>query len=236
MSEWAPKRFWKSARVTDADGAGFAVWLDQRALKTPGRSDLVLPTRTLAELVAAEWDAQADTVNPWTMPMTRMANSAIDRIAARREEVVAYVAGYGETDLLCYRASGPAALVEAQTAAWDPILDWASKAFGARLVLAEGVMPVPQDDEALGRLRDEVAAHDDFCLMGLHELVSLTGSLVLGLAADRNLFPPDRIWDLSRIDENWQIAQWGEDAEAADVASSKREHFLAAHRFSQAAR
>jgi len=235
MSDWAPKRFWTVTNVRPVEN-GFEIALDDRVLTTPGRTPLVLPTDAMAQLVAAEWEAQIEKVDPTAMPFTRMANSAIDRIGAQRPDVVDYIVGYAETDLLCYRAKGPAALIERQRVAWDPMLDWASEVFGARLIPTEGIMPIAQDQGALAKLSQEVEHHDDFGLMGLHDLVSLTGSLILGLAAARNVADAKDIWTLSLLDENWQIEQWGEDLEAANVASRKAKAFLAAHRFFHSAR
>lgn len=165
------------------------------------------------------------------MPMTRMANSAIDRIGAKRDEVIDYIAEYGATDLVCYRAESPEALAARQAAVWDPYLDWAHETLAARLLPTAGIMPVAQSTAALSALRDAVAAHDRFELMGLHDLVALTGSLVLGLAASRGHRAPGEIWADSRIDEVWQIEQWGEDEEAAQASEIKRLAFLDAHRF-----
>jgi len=236
MADWAPKRFWDTAHIVEDGRGGHGVRLDARPLRTPNKTELTLPTRALAELVAAEWEAQGEHLDPATMPMTRMANSALDRIPAQREAVIDYIAGYGGTDLLCYRADHPEALIERQRAGWDPMLDWLAEAHGARLRPTRGIMPVDQPPAALAALRAAVAAHDDFEMMGLHELVSLTGSLVLALAATDRDRDAESIWALSRIDEEWQIEQWGEDEEAADVASTKRNAFLAAHRFFHAAR
>lgn len=236
MSDWAPKRFWRATRVEQVDGQGHQVLLDDRPLRTPGKAPLILPTAELANLLAQEWDAQTEMVDPATMPMTRMANSAIDRIGAQRDDVIGYIAGYGDTDLLCYRADHPEALIERQRQGWDPMLDWAELTYGARLRPTRGIMPIDQPPEALAVLRAAVEAWDDFGLMGLHDLVSLTGSLVLGLAATHRDQAPHDIWAVSRIDELWQIAQWGHDEEAADVASRKEAAFLAAHRFFHAAR
>ncbi|KEO52765.1 ATP12 family chaperone protein [Thioclava pacifica] len=222
MSEWAAKRFWKETSVTEAEG-GFGVALDGRAVKTPAKAPLVVPTRALAEAIAAEWDAQEDKIAPHTMPVTRSANAAIDKVTHQHDEVVTHVAEYGETDLLCYRADKPAELVALQAEKWDPLLDWAAQTYGLRLTVTAGVLPVAQSQDALARLRAEVAACDPFALAALHDLVGITGSLVLGLAVARGRLTALEAWELSRLDEDWQIAQWGEDEEAAEIASLKRE-------------
>lgn len=222
MSEWAAKRFWKETSVTDHP-EGFGVALDGRAVKTPAKAPLVVPTRALAEAIAAEWEAQEGQIAPHTMPVTRSANAAIDKVAHQHDEVVEHVAEYGGTDLLCYRADNPAELVALQAEKWDPLLDWASETFGVRLAVTAGVLPVAQSEDALSRLRSEVAACDAFALAALHDLVGITGSLVLGLAVARGRLTAVEAWDLSRLDEDWQISQWGEDEEAAEIASLKRE-------------
>lgn len=234
MAEWAPKRFWTTAATVARDG-GHGILLDDRAVRTPGRRELLVPTEALATAIAAEWNAQGDVLVPASMPMTRMANTAIDRVADRHAEVAAYVAGYGATDLLCYRAEGPGQLAARQAAAWDPLLDWTADAFGARLFPTEGVMPIAQQPVALARLQRAVADFDAFGLTGLHDLVTLSGSLVLGLAVARGHLGPEDAWERSRIEEDWQIEQWGHDEEADIAAGNRRDAFLAADRFIQSA-
>lgn len=222
MSEWAAKRFWKEASVTELP-EGFGVALDGRPVKTPAKAPLVVPTRALAEAIAAEWDAQEGSIKPQTMPTTRSANAAIDKVAAQKDEVVAMIAEFGGTDLLCYRAEGPEELVERQAALWDPLLEWAAQELEAPLEVTVGVLPVAQPEASLSRLHAHVAALDPFALAALHDLVSISGSLVLGLAVARGKVPVEDAWVISRLDEDWQIAQWGEDEEAAEIASLKRE-------------
>jgi len=230
MSEWKAKRFWKEARVTEAPG-GFGVTLDDRPVKTPAKSALVLPTRAMARAVAAEWDAQEDEIRPTTMPVTRAANAAIDKVAHQRVEVAAMLAEYGDSDLLCYRADSPAELARRQGAAWDPLLDWADATFGARLVPVLGVVHAPQDARALRRLAREVHAMDPFRLTAFHDLVGLSGSLVIGLAAVRGARNIGTLWQLSRVDETWQEEHWGIDEEARAQAARKESDFVAAKRF-----
>lgn len=232
---WAPRRFWSAVRVAELP-EGFGVLLDDRPLRTPARALLVLPTRPLAEALAAEWDAQDKLVRPETMPFTRAANSALDRVAPQRPAVVAEVAGYGETDLLCYRAEAPAGLVARQAVAWDPLLDWAAAALGARLTPVAGVMFAPQPAASLAALRDAVDRFDAFGLAALHEMVALAGSLVIGLAAAEGQFALDSLWEAAQVDEAWQASQWGEDAEAAASAALRRKAFLTAARFLALAR
>jgi chaperone required for assembly of F1-ATPase len=230
MTGWVQKRFWRRAAAVASEG-GHAIALDGRRARTPGKAALILPTRALADLVAAEWDAQGEVVDPRSMPATRMANAAIDRVTHRREEVAAALAAYGASDLLCYRADGPAALVARQAAAWDPQLAWAERALGARLAVTTGVMAVPQDPVVLARLSAQVLAFDPFRLSAFHELVVLSGSLVLAFAVVHGALDPATAWNLSRIDEDWQAEQWGRDAEAEAAAAFRRAEFLGAARF-----
>lgn len=233
MSGWQAKRFWTETAVAEAPG-GFTVTLDGRAIKTPAKAPLEVPTRALAELIAAEWAAQQGQIRPETMPATRAANAAIDKTRGQRAEVAALVAAYGETDLLCYRADHPAGLVARQTAAWDPLLDWAARRYGVAFVPVAGIMPRPQPAATLARLAAEVAALDPFRLTAFHDLVALPGSLVIGLAAAEAAFEPAALWQAARIDEDWQIEHWGEDAEAQAAAEARRLAFFQAERFFRA--
>ena len=230
MSEWAPKRFWTRADVTEA-GRGFGVRLDDRVLKTPAKALLVVPTQALARAIAEEWQAQGERIDPTTMPFTRGANAAIDKVRLQHAEVADMLADYGDSDLLCYRAQSPAELVARQASAWDPMLGWAEAELGARLEPRTGVMHLPQTPAALSTLRRQVHALDAFRLAAFHDLVSLTGSLVLGFAAAREQAPAAQIWSLSRIDEEWQQELWGADEEAERVAELKKSAFLQSQRF-----
>ncbi|MBJ3764468.1 ATPase [Maribius pontilimi] len=230
MSEWKMRRFWKVAGVRQ-DAAGFGITLDDKPLRTPAKSALVVPTRALADAIATEWNAQGDHVEPGAMPVTRSANSAIDKVAPQTDAVIAMLAEYGGTDLLSYRADRPQALIDAQARAWDPMLDWAEAEYGARLVTTSGVMPVAQDPDALGKLERPMHGMSPFELAGLHDLIALSGSLVLGLAVVEGGYAPDTIWSKSRVDEEWQAQEWGEDEEAGEMAERKRQDFLFAHTF-----
>lgn len=228
MSAWKAKRFWKESSV-EAEEGGFAVLLDGRAVKTPAKRALILPTRAMAVAVAAEWDAQEGEINPQSMPVTKTANAAIDKVAVQHAEVADMLAAYGDADLLCYRADGPEGLVQRQAAQWDPMLDWAAEALGARLEPRTGVIHAPQDDAALQGLRAQTHALDAFELAAFHDLVSLSGSLILGFAAALDAKPIHEIWDTSRLDEIWQIEQWGKDDEAEELTAIKFASFLHAH-------
>ncbi len=224
MTEWKLKRFWTEARPEPAEG-GFTVTLDGRPVKTPAKAALTVPTRAMAEAMAAEWDAQQDAVDPRTMPVTRAANAAIDKVAVQHGRVAEMLAEYGGTDLLCYRAEAPAELVARQEAAWDPLLAWARDALDAPLVTTRGVMHVPQPERSLQAFDAQVRALDPFALTALHDLVTLSGSLVIGLAAIHEHLPAGDLWQRSRIDEIWQEEQWGADEEAAEAARRKETAF-----------
>lgn len=225
MSEWAVGRFWKVTSARKVDG-GFTVFLDERSIKTPSKSPLVVPTIELAEMLAVEWDAQSEKIDPKTMPATRMANAAIDKVSAQHGEVADLIAAYGDADLLCYRADSPVELIERQNIAWNPMLDWAADNFDAQLLPRQGVIHQGQDAAAIARLTARVHQLSNFELAAFHDLVSLTGSLVLGFATTFQTHPDEELWDLSRIDENWQEEQWGQDDEASALADQKREAFL----------
>ncbi|PVA10170.1 ATPase [Pelagivirga sediminicola] len=230
MSEWAAKRFWKAAEVTDA-GEGRGIALDGRPVKTPAKAPLVVPTRALARAIAAEWNAVDQQIDPRKMPMTRSANAAIDKVAHQHAAVADMIAAYGETDLLFHRAAAPGELVLRQSEEWDPLLDWAASALDARLTVVTGVMPAAQDPAAIAKLRTRVHDLDAFALTALHDLVALSGSLVIGLAAlepDRDIAP---LWQASRLDEAWQAELWGADEEAERTAGIKRDAFFHAREF-----
>ena len=230
MSDWAAKRFWEKAVPVPLEG-GYGVALDGRQVKTPAKAALVVPTQKLAQEIAAEWDAQVKKIDPATMPFTRMANSAIDKVTPQKAEVVAMLAEYGGTDLLCYRALGQEALEERQKAVWDPLLDWAAQVFDAPLIVTKGVIPVDQPESALRRLHAEVERFDSFQIAAFHDLVAISGSLILALAVTRGRISGAQAWDLSRIDETFQIEAWGADEEAAELAAFKRDALLHAERF-----
>ncbi len=229
-SEWKAKRFWKDVAVVPEDG-GFAVELDGRRVKTPAKVSLVLPTQGMAGAVADEWDAQTGVINPADMPFTRSANAAIDKVAQQHGEVADMLAAYGDSDLLCYRADSPEDLIRRQADQWGPALDWAQDVLDARLAVHSGVVHHPQAPDALARLSTRVHALSNFQLAAFHDLVSLSGSLVLGFAAALDWRGADDIWNLSQLDEIWQREQWGSDDEAQIMTETKRQAFLHAKRF-----
>lgn len=227
---WTAKRFWKETGVGPVEG-GFAVLLDGRGVKTPAKRPLVLPTAALAQAVAEEWAAQQDKVRPDTMPLTRTANSALDKVAPQFDEVARLLAAYGGHDLLCYRATAPAALTERQAEVWDPILNWAEQTFSAPLNVTQGVIPVDQPAASVRALGQQVFDLSPFELAAFHDLVAISGSLVLALAFTHGHLSLAQLWTAARVDEDWQAAQWGQDDEAIEVARLKQSALESAGRF-----
>lgn len=235
MTEWAARRFWSEVTLRERPD-GIEVLLDGRPVRTPGRAPFLAPTRALAERVAAEWRNQGEAIDPSMMPFTRSLNSAIDKVAPRPGPVVEALAAFGESDLLCYRATSPAELTRRQADAWDPYLDWAAKRFGARLTATAGLMPVTQPAGAIGALRAALSDLDPFALTAAHDLITLSGSLVLGLSGIHGAADGAALWAAACIDEDWQIEQWGRDDEAAAAASARWRAFSHALAFHAAAR
>lgn len=215
------KRFYKSVAV-DPTPEGFRIFLDGKPVITPGRDALLLPTQAMADTIAEEWRLQGEEIIPVSMPMLRLANTTLDGVSKTREAVVAAILRFGEHDLICYRAEGPAALAARQQQAWDPMLDWVASRFGVSLTAATGLGHIAQPAETMARLGQAIAAYDDFALASLHVMASITGSLVLALALAEGALNPAQAFQMSRIDEDHQTELWGEDAEAA-----KRAHALA---------
>jgi chaperone required for assembly of F1-ATPase len=221
------RRFYREASV----GQSGAILLDGRPVKTPGRRDLAAPTGALAEAIADEWNAQDQRIDPRAMPLTGLANAAIDRVAPEFEAFARGLAAYGETDLVCYRAEGPAALAARQSELWDPILGWAQQRYDAVFELAIGVMHMPQPPETLARLKAAVAARDPFALAGLSPPATISGSLLIALALAEGAISLDQAWAAATLDEQWQAEQWGEDSDAAAALANRRRDFAAAARF-----
>jgi chaperone required for assembly of F1-ATPase len=217
----APKRFYKSSQAAPLEG-GFGVMLDSRALRTPKGARLVLPTEALAELIAREWAAQGDKINLGGMAATRLAFTAADAIAAARAETCAEVVRYAGADLLCYFAEAPQTLVARQDQLWAPLLDWADKALGVRLVRVAGIRHQPQPEASLARLAQIAVAADDFGLAGLAYGVGLYGSAILALAVREGEIGSEAAFDVSRLDEAFQEEQWGVDPEAAARTANRR--------------
>lgn len=224
------KRFWKQAAVA-AEETGWAIELDGKPLRTPAREPLLVPTEALARAIAGEWNAADETIKPLDMPLTGLANAAIDRVTPDPEGFAAGLAKYGESDLACYRAERPRALVERQEKSWDELLGWARRRFDVDFCTTAGILHVPQPEATVGRLAHAVASLDPFRLAGLSPLVTIGGSLVAALAIAEKQLSPEQAWDSVTIDEQWQAEQWGADAEAEASLESRRNAFFAAAKF-----
>jgi chaperone required for assembly of F1-ATPase len=221
------KRFWKNVTVDAERG----VRLDDRPVRTPGRAPLLLPTDMLAEAVADEWRAVADDIDPRAMPLTGLANAAIDRITPDPAAFAAGLAAYGESDLLCYRADSPPDLVARQAAQWDPPLDWARARYDMHFEIVTGVMHRPQPEATIERLGAAIATRTAFELAPLSTIVTITGSLVLALALAERAMDADTVWAAANLDEDWQAEQWGEDDLAVKTREAHQREFEAAARF-----
>ncbi len=224
-----PRRFYTEVTVEERP-EGYAVLLDGRPMRTPGRSVIAVPSAELAEAVAGEWGAQGERVDPATMPLTRLVNTALDGVAQAARSVREDIVRFASTDLICYRADGPEGLVTRQSELWDPVVAWAKEALDVDLVLGEGVMHVAQSDEAMRRVGEAVGEFDVLSLTALHAMTSLTGSAILALAVARGRIGADEAWAAAHVDEDWQISQWGEDAEAMRRRRLRWEEMAAAAR------
>ncbi len=220
------KRFWQNVTVEDGE-----VRLDGKPVRTPGRAPLLLPNPALADAVAEEWRAVEGEIDPRAMPLTGLANAAIDRIAPDPASFAAGLAAYGESDLLCYRADSPPDLVARQNALWNPPLDWAEKNYGVQFELVTGVMHRAQPEATVARLAAAITARAPFELAPLSPIVTITGSLVLALALAERAMAAEVIWAAANLDEDWQAEQWGEDDLAIAARETRRRDFDAAARF-----
>ncbi|BAE51909.1 ATP12 family chaperone protein [Paramagnetospirillum magneticum] len=230
MSSKSIKRFYKESAAELRDG-GFAILLDGKPIKTPGGRPLSVPAKPLAEAIAGEWRSQGEQVLPSSMPMTQLASTAIDRVGPERPHITGQLMNYAGTDLLCYRAETPGDLVARQTAAWQPLLDWAAQALDAPLLVTTALAAIAQPDASLAALRRHVDAYDDWRLTALQSSTAAMGSLILGLALMEGRLDPEAAFQASQLDETYQIELWGEDWEAADRRAELRGDIDAAARF-----
>lgn len=226
----AMKRFYKQATAFPEEG-GVAVLLDGRPVRTPARAALRVPTEELAEAIAREWNAQGEKIEPHLMPLTGLANAAIDRVAPDPAAFGRTLAEYGESDLLCYRAEGPQSLVERQGRVWDPLLGWARTRFGIEIETTAGVMHRRQPSHTVEQLGRAVAARGPFQLAGLAPLVTIAGSLIIALALAEGAIGLEAAWDAAMLDEAWQAEQWGADPLAAASLENRRREFEGAYLF-----
>lgn len=221
------KRFYKDVAITAERG----ITLDGRLVKTPAKAPLILRNAAMAEAVAAEWQAQGEDILPHSMPITGLANAAIDRVAPDPSVFIDMLSQYGETELLCYRADSPPELIARQDQVWNPVLDWARARYDISFTLVTGIMHQPQPAETLTRLRAAVAVLRPFTLAAFNPIVTISGSLILSLAVDERVITPDAAFDAAHLDELWQAELWGEDDFALQARAVHRRDFLGACRF-----
>jgi chaperone required for assembly of F1-ATPase len=224
------KRFYKEVALAPDEG-GHAIRLDGRAIKTPARVPLAVPSLALAEAIAAEWRMQGEEIDPRSMPLTGLANAAIDRVGPERTVFIRDLSAYGESDLLCYRATEPGSLVTRQAESWDALLDWARARYDVAFTVVGGIIHQPQPAATIARLGEAVAARDAFALAGLSPLVTIGGSLVAALAVVEQAITPEAAFAATHLDELWQAERWGEDALATEARGSRERDFVAAARF-----
>ena len=224
------KRFWQDVAVAPEEG-GWAVCLDDRPVRTPARAMLIVPNRALADAIAGEWHAVEGEIDPRAMPLTGLANAAIDRVAPEKDAFAGGLARYAEADLACYRADSPGELVQRQADSWDALLGWARRRFDVDFATTTGVTHVQQPRATVDRLGHEVAALGPFQLAALSPLVTIGGSLVAALAVLEKAVTPEAAWDAVSFDDRWQLERWGSDAEAQAALDNRRKDFLAASRF-----
>jgi chaperone required for assembly of F1-ATPase len=224
------RRFWNEVEAR-REGERWTVLLDGRPLRTPARAPLLVPTEALANAIAGEWRSAEDTVDPRAMPMTGLANAAIDRIAPEKQAFAGGLARYGEADLACYRSEWPPELVERQANAWDGLLAWARRRFDVDFATTSGLIHVPQPPATIEQLAHAVASLDAFRLAGLSPLVTIGGSLIAALAVIEKAMTPEEAWDAVSIDERWQLEQWGSDEEAQAALDNRRRDFMSAAGF-----
>ena len=222
------RRFYAGASHDEVAGGGFRVLLDGRPVRTPARRELVVPTEPLAAALAAEWARQGETIDPEDMALTRLVNTIVDAVSVESEAVRGDILAFAGSDLLCYRAEHPRELLASQCASWDPVLAWAERTLGSRLRTVAGIMPIAQPDEALQPIAAVLARYQPFRLGAAHVITTLTGSALLALAVLEGALAPDAAWAAAHVDEDHQIALWGEDAEAAQRRRMRRAEFDAA--------
>jgi chaperone required for assembly of F1-ATPase len=225
-------RFYKSVE-SRCDAEGHAILLDGRPVRTPAKAALRVPTPQLAQAIVAEWELQGDKIDPRSMPFTGLANAAIDRIGPERDAFVRGLAVYGESDLLCYRAEAPAALVMRQSEQWDPLLAWARQRFDVDFEVVHGIIHREQPATTIERLRKAIEARDAFALAAFSPMTTIAGSLIIALALAEGAIDVETAWTAATVDEAWQNEQWGEDKDAAQALEARHREFEAAHRFLQ---
>ena len=227
-----PKRFYKSATVASYQ-TGFTIELDGRAVKTPKRKQLLVPSQELAAAIAVEWNALGETIDPQKLPLTKIANTALDGVIGREQEVHDDIVRYIGNDLLFYRAERPQALADRQAAAWNPVLAWIAETFGATFKLTTGIMPIEQSPLAVARVASALTNETAMSLAPLHVMTTLTGSALLTIAHLKGHFTIDQVWQATHVDEDWQIENWGADTEAEERRALRRAEIQSAADFLQ---
>lgn len=226
------KRFYEAVTVeADEAASAFAVMLDRKSVQTPARKALQLPNASLAQAIAAEWDAQGDEIVVGSMPLTQVAATALDRITPDVAAYARQIAAYGETDLLCYRADNPAILVARQRSTWQPLVDWVGEAFSAPLTVTHGVTPIAQPPESLTALQTAVASHDPFEMSALGLATTASGSLIIALALSQGRLDAETAFVTGYLDEMWQVEKWGTDEDAETRRATARADLETAARF-----
>ena len=214
-------RFYREVSVTRGEDNSYAILLDGKPIKTPAGAAFAVPNAALAEAIAAEWRDQGEKIRPETMPLTKLANTAIDRVAADRRAAIEQILAFARSDVVCYRAEGPQELVQRQSRLWDPLLAWARDRYGATLVCTTGIAFLSQPQDALAALERAVASADDFTLAGLHAAATLAGSVVIALALAERVLSPEQAYAAAELDAIYQAEKWGKDEEALRLSKKK---------------
>ena len=230
MTPSLKKRFWKKATVVEVSG-GYGIELDGQRVQTPSKLPLIVVFRVIADAIASEWMAQVNLVNPSAMPATRMANSVIDKVILNQNAIIEMLTEYSGSDLLCYRATSPQSLIDAQGIVWDPLLDWSAKKNLAPMNVASGIMHVEQPVTSIDVYRSKLKEMNPYQLAGVHDLITISGSVIISMALISNHFSIDEAWTAASVDEIWQEKQWGSDAEAKEARAKKHLDFEFAFNF-----
>lgn len=227
-----PKRFYKKVTVCKT-ADGYEIRLDDRVVKTPLKHNFSLPSREMAEAIADEWEAQQTHVNPATMIVTRLANTALDRVHGDEVRIVDELTDFAASDLVCYRAGSPEPLVQRQTLHWDPVLSWVKSALGVQFICVEGITHHAQPETALSAISEALSSENEFRLTAIHNMTTLTGSTLIAMMAAKGAMSGEDAWAAAHADEDWQIEQWGSDDEAEARRVVRKQDFDATVRFLQ---
>lgn len=230
MLRWEKRRTWKKVLVRSAE-SGFQIFLDEKPIETPNKNLIVVPTKKLADALAKEWKTQKKVVGFKKMVFNKLVNSSIDQVTVSRTSIIEILIEYGDTDLLCYRAEDPPDLCLLQETQWGPVLNWLEKTFSINLKVYSGVIYEPQEEQQLQQLKNILQVYSDFEIAALHELVTISGSLIIGLAVKNKALTLQEAWNRAILDESWQMQKWGKDQESLDRLNLRRKEFNAAYDF-----